>query len=668
MATAEAESSKVSSFRATDLPQTSTRSSVSTRCTSYSTAIVILPPESLHKNINILRSVYDKSYPRWAPHITMAIPFVPPSELSVAVEQLRTLLNESNLLKPWDITFSHTEVFQHKDSATVYLKPDEYSEQRLRMIRDSLNTIFNLPSSGDGLFRPHLTIGQVAANESVFKLQEKAEMLLPISWTFNSLTVISKNEKDEGKMEVFASIPESEGIMPPTASSQSEIPCCYMYDNASRQYTLHKPSPSLFDVAVPPSKLMISTYNILHSPHQPQTQSSPRLPLLLNIILNQPSTLIILQEVTDTAWQYFLSNRSLRKKFPFISAPSHLPLPNHRNIVLLSKLPFKAHHLPLCTAHKPALIIDIEGLIIAGVHLHAGLHEEKLALKFKELSKLSTHLESTAKPVIIAGDFNIPSVQREYTAALPKILELLERYSDAWKEKPCENGDTFTPDTNRFAKEGAKVLYPQRHDRVYFSKGVGIHVEGTSLFGFPENDEELASDHWGLTVDLRIDLEKNKSEEVAEVTSLDIPVTSWTEKEMLTVLMEANQIPGIEHDIVIKGALTLLNSILSPTKQHLPFKLQAVGSFALGAHTRGSDLDIMAVSTMSQKTFWEVFLQDLQRYKLSDPTNRVKVLRIIRNSKMPLVELLIDTCTIEIVYCTAGRLLAKYTPIFDETK
>lgn len=633
-------------------------------CTSFATAIVIVPPEYLHWNINILRSVYDKSFPRWAPHITMTVPFVPPSELPSAVDRIRTLFANCDLLKPWAISFTDTDVFNHKDSATVYLKPDDYSQERLRGIRQALDTLFKIPSSGDGVFRPHLTIGQTSLDVSMLQLQQKSTMLLPISWTVDSLLVISKSPAGGGRMEIFTSIPKLDATALPPASSQPKPPSCYAYNGTLGQYQPRSPPPSLFSVSTFPSRLTISTYNILHSPLQPQTQSSPRLAIILNTILQQSSTLLILQEVTDTAWQYFLSNRFLREKFPYVSAPSHLPLPNHRNIVLLSTIPFKAFYLPLVTPHKPALIIAMDGLTIAGVHLHAGLHEEKLALKLKELSKLTTFLNSTAKPAIIAGDFNIPSVSREYSAALPKIHQLLESYVDAWKEKPCEEGDTFTPDTNRFAKEGAKVLYPQRHDRVYFSKGAGITVEKTWLFGYPENEDDLGSDHWGLSVDLRINF--NASEEsdlVAETTSVEIPEISWTDKEMSQLLLEADELPDAEHDKNVEEALELLNSVLMPMQQHFQYRLQAVGSFALDAHSRSSDLDILIVSTISPKTFWELFFQHVQRFKLADPRNRIKVLRIIKDARQPLVELLIDTCKVEVLYGPVGRLFAQYISV-----
>ena len=595
----------------------------------------------------------------------MAIPFVPPSDLPIAVERIKMLFKEQKEQEPhWNISFDETGVFRHKDSATVYLKPDAESINRLRKLRNALNAIFDLPWTGDGEFHPHLTIGQTALDESILHLQKKSELLLPISWEISSLCIILKNEMDGGRMEVFASIPETiepglEGLV--FASSQASAPCCYTLDDNSKGRDIYQSAPSLFDIDPPVSMMnnfTISTYNILHSPLQPQNSSSPRLPVLLNTILNQSSTIIILQEVTDTAWQYFLSHRPLCQKYLFCSASSNLPLPNQRNIVALSTIPFKAHYLPLVTPHKPALVIDIDGIIIAGVHLHAGLHEEKLALKLKELSKLTTYLESLRKPVIIAGDFNIPSIQREYTAALPRIHEILDRFSDAWKEKPCSGGDTFTPDTNRFAKEGAKVLYPQRHDRVYISKGVGIYVEKTSLFGIPKNNEELGSDHWGFSVDLRINLnDHTDGDDKAEAASLDVPSTSWTDKELLQVLTEANEIPSEDNQIY--SAFVLLDKVMAGIRNHFPLKLQIVGSFALGVHTNRSDLDITAVSTISPKTFWEVFLQRIKDYKNGDPNNNVKVLRIIRDAKTPMVELLVNSYRVEVVYCSAGKLLPR---------
>jgi len=255
----------------------------------------------------------------------------------------------------------------------------------------------------------------------------------------------------------------------------------------------------------------------------------------------------------------------------------------------------------------------------------------------------------------MVGDFNIPNQPREYTAALPKIHELLSRYTDAWTEVSNESGNTFVPEQNRFAKEGCTVQYPQRHDRIYLSTPTKVKVSGARLFGIPEKENGLGSDHWGLSVDLGIEIrEKKVSDEVKWVYQIDIPEMTWTDEQLLSVLKDV--LPAEEDDEKITSALALLSTILQPVTQ-IPLRLQVVGSFALGAHTKNSDLDVLAISSISQKLFWTIFLQHLKRYKTSEPTNRLRVLRIIQDAKTPMVELMIDGQKVEVQYCPSGRLL-----------
>jgi hypothetical protein len=364
--------------------------------------------------------------------------------------------------------------------------------------------------------------------------------------------------------------------------------------------------------------------------------------------------MLLLQEVTDIAWNYFLSNPLLRQKYPYISSPAALPLPNERNILFLSAFPFKAHYLPLVTAHKPALIIHFDYLVIAGVHLSAGLHEEKLALKLKELSKLASALKEFDKPFIIAGDFNVPKHSREYTASLPKLEAILSGYVDAWTEISEDNGDTFVPERNWLAKESCKTVSAQRHDRVYFERGKPMNVETVGLFGVPEDGEELGSDHWGLYVDFRINFHDAVHESV-EIPALDVPSTNWKDDDLLAPLKDIIPTKTDNDEIVV--AVTLLRSILEPMKQQVQLHLQIVGSVALQSHTRSGDVDILAISTISQNLFWQVFLQHLKKYKAAVPESQIKIIRIIRDAKTPMVELLVNAQKVEMQYCPVGRLL-----------
>jgi 2'-5' RNA ligase/endonuclease/exonuclease/phosphatase family metal-dependent hydrolase len=631
-------------------------------CTSYGPALAVFPPESLHQKLDILRSVYDKSYPRWAPHITIAIPFVAPEHLLEATQRIQDFAaHECELFEPFDITFTKSNYFTHKECATVYLEPDDCSTAKLREIRSRLSQLFSFPDEGDGLFRPHLTIGQTTLDdESIANLKEKAHMLLPIVWTCNTISIIRKNVNASGKMEVFATVPGNAVLSSPPASSGEDIPCCYTYDKSMQAYRKYEPPVSLFATSPQlPSKFTLSTYNILHSPLQPQTKDSPRLSHLLDTILQQDSTFLFLQEVTDIAWQYFLESVLLRQSYPYISAPKDAPLPNTRNIVLLSKIPFETRYLPLMSTHKPALIVRCADIIFAGVHLTAGLHEEKIAVKFKELSRLTTYLRSQIKPYVMVGDFNVPSQSREDSAYHYKIQEILSNYKDAWKQVSHESGDTFVPEMNTFAREGCTLQYSQRHDRIYLSNDANINVESARLFGIPENEKVLGSDHWGVSVELRIEMAPAKHpEEPHETLQLEFPNLTWTDQQLVNTLEDF--VPKEEDNAQIKEALALLSSILSPVSQKIPLRLQIVGSFALGAHSKGSDLDILAISTIAPKLFWTIFSQHLKKYKSSHSEKRVQILRVISDAKTPMVELLVDGIKVEVQYCPAGRLLPMY--------
>ena len=194
-------------------------------------------------------------------------------------------------------------------------------------------------------------------------------------------------------------------------------------------------------------------------------------------------------------------------------------------------------------------------------------------------------------------------------------------------------------------------------------------MENRLCFGFPESrGEELASDHWGLSVTLNIAPDTRSTENKSENTKiqvselLDVPETTWSDEQILATLHHANIIPTSTHDQSIRSSISLLQSILDPLNSQIPFLLQPLGSFTLGAHTRSSDLDILAVSTISSKTFWTLFLQHLQRFKVSPQGERIKLLRVIKDAKQPMVELLVDGFNFEVLYCAAGRLLPMYVP------
>ena len=162
---------------------------------AYPSAIAVLPSELLRNKIQSFRPEQDRSRPHWpVAHMPLIISFLPPSQLSQAVKEVEALFEKTGLLDPWEITLSQADYFVDKDSASVYLKPNEYSEIRLKRIREALDDVLNTQNTKQTEFHPRLVVGQTP-HEAVSRLQEKVEILLPMSWTFDCLAVISKNDE-----------------------------------------------------------------------------------------------------------------------------------------------------------------------------------------------------------------------------------------------------------------------------------------------------------------------------------------------------------------------------------------------------------------------------------------------------------------------------------------
>lgn len=73
---------------------------------SYSTAVVVIPPEPIQAKLNILRGAHDKSCPRWTAHFTLLFPFVAEASLADATSIIRDVMRASRL-QPFQVTLDH---------------------------------------------------------------------------------------------------------------------------------------------------------------------------------------------------------------------------------------------------------------------------------------------------------------------------------------------------------------------------------------------------------------------------------------------------------------------------------------------------------------------------------------------------------------------------------
>ena len=130
----------------------------STTVKTYTTAIVLIPPDEVWEPIQKVRRVYDRNFHRWMPHITLLYPFAEREDFPKVVSAL-TATTAS--LDTFQTQLSHFDHFRHRKSCTIFLRPEP--EELVIDLHASL--LKALPDYDDtakhpGGFHPHLSIGQ----------------------------------------------------------------------------------------------------------------------------------------------------------------------------------------------------------------------------------------------------------------------------------------------------------------------------------------------------------------------------------------------------------------------------------------------------------------------------------------------------------------------------
>lgn len=161
---------------------------------STATAIAIILPEEQSSDIDALRSIHDKAYRKWPPHINILYPCVHPEQLPNALARMREALKE--LQTPVSIHTDRVGSFAHRRNATIFLQPSEESEAAISDIRSELVKALGLSDRAgthDGVFRPHMTIGQSSLIEKTMEyLVAKVEKLRGLRWENMSLAVLQR--------------------------------------------------------------------------------------------------------------------------------------------------------------------------------------------------------------------------------------------------------------------------------------------------------------------------------------------------------------------------------------------------------------------------------------------------------------------------------------------
>jgi 2'-5' RNA ligase len=158
--------------------------------TTHQTALCLIPPENFWEQIQSIRSIHDKAYPRWMPHINLIYPFIPESEFDSLKNQLDSILNQRS---SFEIEFDQTSIqyFKQKGSeCTFHLRPKITKDvvELQQIIQKILPNYF----TNTRPFEAHLTLGQTTTSRISDVLIEMKAKWKTIKFTIDRVCMISR--------------------------------------------------------------------------------------------------------------------------------------------------------------------------------------------------------------------------------------------------------------------------------------------------------------------------------------------------------------------------------------------------------------------------------------------------------------------------------------------
>lgn len=721
---------------------------------SHDTALCIIPPNTSCGDVDRLRELYDNAYGSWPAHINLIYPFVTPESLPQAQQQIQAQLDRSlDPSEPRTVTLDEAGLFKHRSNSTVFLQetrsgPNPCLQTLRSMALQALghkNTAANL----------HLTIGQTT-NNTLFSQQfllAKARLLPSIDFGVGALAILVRERTADAnsthRMRLWgvinvaqpdqAWIPrtpehwllqlpqrpvgistrdsndEESGSADQTISSHGvQTGQTYHYEPRDDKWSICTVDDGNHEKG---EKFSIASYNVLIDSEYPPTQD--RDPHLVQTILSKSASanILVLQEVSDDFLSYMLSDAEVQRRYPFTShappnQPDIGPLSNLRNIVILSSQSFDWKFVPFREKHKGALVARFpqattlgSDLIVAGVHLTAGLTDGSVAAKNDQLQNLTSYLtrHHPEEPWIIAGDFNLAtsmhtinsaledkSTSTQTVAALSTIETTMSELGlvDAWTVAHVEGTDelfisitdelfegeegaTFDPRNNLLAAttSGTSKYRPQRYDRVLVRSQKKLRVSSFNHFGLPQDingAHVVPSDHSGVRATLVI----MEAAEIAQAGNVLRPSVKHIRpsspladaNKVLVTLSSHHMLPTKEEFQQRQASFALLKQVVSKASERdhtltpdIPMVIVPVGSYALDVWTSESDVDCLCIGTISSKTFFK-----LARHRLLKAAGQgVQILRKVEAGTGTMLELTVNGVAMDLQYCPAARVVDR---------
>lgn len=167
---------------------------------THTTAVVLIPPDTIQQHIQDIRKLYDRNYIRWMPHITMLYPFAPQTEFPEVISLLKLTAEETTT---FTVTFCTFNAFNHKKTSTMFLTPEP--NDNIKKLHKTL--INHLPDYDDTArfpngFTPHLSVGQFQ-HHKLSKVQPRLQTdWTPIQFHVDSFYLIYRSPETDDRFVV----------------------------------------------------------------------------------------------------------------------------------------------------------------------------------------------------------------------------------------------------------------------------------------------------------------------------------------------------------------------------------------------------------------------------------------------------------------------------------
>jgi 2'-5' RNA ligase/endonuclease/exonuclease/phosphatase family metal-dependent hydrolase len=665
---------------------------------SSQTAVALVVPVHLSKDVDSIRSVHDKAFGRWPAHINLLYPSVPLTHIYPAIDELRKHLLEERRGKI-KTKIAAIDVFRHTRSATIFLKPSDESAATLCQIRDSLCSALGVkPAEGTphGEFRPHLTLGQTGIKgAAIDSLVHKAQNLIGLEWESASLVVLKRTAS--GEMVSVAELPfgdpsegyARDGVAISMMSKETHIGWKGCFEFQTENWLPFTGSP---DVALD-STVLVSSMNLMTADYAPEFRD--RLPLIAEKIASLVASkdhglrVLCLQEANVEFLGMLLASPVIQQHYPYSSHGENSKFQSHRNLVTLASAPFRSFNLQFQERHKSSLIVQFgQTLTVANVHLTSALTDESVETKSQQLKKLAAFLNRSGvfHQAILTGDFNITTSSRTLQTAIerrivtPETAKAVQALIDPteWEDAfvaagsttdeiqemdyyPGEEGATFDRIRNPLAalSEAPVDDRPQRYDRIIYRAKGAIETEDFGIFLRTDEDGNEASDHYGIYGVMRVsDSPRQVESAVADdLKKLRLETIAAVKDETDILPLVAPFLPSADDRLKRKLALEKLKEILTADGTENVI-LAPLGSFSMDTYFPDSDVDILVIGSSPPRSFFEQAVELLRKWKKSESEGETFRVHLI-NSLVQIIEVEIYEIKFDLQYCHAPELVQR---------